>query len=140
MSDEQHAAIEHLAKDKTIVVTKADKGNAVVEQNIDDYQAIVKTILNDTSKFQILDKDPTKKRETRLQGYLRSLKLAKEVTKAIQPCGSRAGVLYGLPKILKEGAPVRPIISAIGRWPISANSIILVYLTMSSCLSSYTSV
>ena len=114
LSDEQHAAIEHLAKDKTIVVTKADKGNAVVVQNIDDYQAKVMTILNDTSKFQLLNEDPARKRETRLQGYLRSLKLAKEVTKAIQPCGSRAVVLYGLPKIHKGGAPVRPIISAIG--------------------------
>jgi hypothetical protein len=52
LSHEQHAAIEHLAKDKTIVVTKADKGNAVVVQNIDDYQAKVMIILNDTRKFQ----------------------------------------------------------------------------------------
>jgi hypothetical protein len=29
------------------------------------------------------------------------------------PCGSRAGVLYGLPKIHKVGAPLRPIISAV---------------------------
>jgi len=32
------------------------------------------------------------------------------------PCGSRAGIMYGLPKIHKEGAPVRPIISGIGTY------------------------
>ncbi|MBI3220215.1 MAG: MCE family protein, partial [Bacteroidetes bacterium] len=36
-----------------------------------------------------------------------------EVYKRVMPCGSRAGVLYGLPKIHKEGTPLRPIISAV---------------------------
>ncbi len=116
LTDEQHTALKELAHDKTIVVTKADKGNTVVIQNVDDYRKKVLNILDDKSKFQMLDNDPTRKRETRLQGYLRSIKLAKETYKVIQPCGSRAGVLYGLPKIHKEGAPVRPIISAIGTY------------------------
>jgi len=34
----------------------------------------------------------------------------------ITPSGSRAGVMYGLPKIHKENIPVRPIISAIGTY------------------------
>ena len=59
-----------------------------------------------------------------MQGYLRSLhdgkgkaarehRIPVEVYKKIMPCGSRAGVIYGLPKIHKEGTPVRPIISAV---------------------------
>ena len=36
------------------------------------------------------------------------------VYRQIYPSGSKAGVLYGLPKIHKAGTPVRPIISAIG--------------------------
>ena len=41
------------------------------------------------------------------------MSVTKEVRKKITPCGSRAGIMYGLPKIHKEGAPLRPIISAI---------------------------
>ncbi len=89
----------------------------MVIQNMDDYWKKVLNILDDKSKFQMLHNDPTRKRETRLyQGYLWSIKLAKETYKMAQPCGSRAGVLYGLPKMHKEGAPVRPIISAIGTY------------------------
>lgn len=71
-------------------------------------------------KFKLLKENPTKSRETRLQGYLRSLhtekrkdRITDDVYKKIMPCGSRAGVLYGLPKIHKAEAPLRPIISAI---------------------------
>ena len=59
-------------------------------------------------------------REKRLHGYIKKtqkeLELPNEVVNRILPCGSRAGVLYGLPKIHKEGAPVRPIISAISTY------------------------
>ena len=39
-----------------------------------------------------------------------------EVYHRIVPSGSRAGVLYGLPKIHKPDVPVRPIISAVGTY------------------------
>ncbi|CAF1146756.1 unnamed protein product, partial [Brachionus calyciflorus] len=39
--------------------------------------------------------------------------ISDEVLREITPCGSRAGVIYGLPKIHKDGVPLRPIISAI---------------------------
>jgi hypothetical protein len=55
LTDEQHTALKELARDKTIVVTKADKGNAVVIQNVDDYRKKVLNILDDKSKFQVLD-------------------------------------------------------------------------------------
>ena len=34
----------------------------------------------------------------------------------IRPVGSRSGVMYGLPKIHKKDAPIRPIISSIGTY------------------------
>jgi hypothetical protein len=83
---------------------------------VDGYRQKILNILDDKNKFQMLDDDPTRKRETRLQDYLRSIKLEKEAHKMIQPCESRAGVSYGLPKIHKEGAPVRPIISVFGTY------------------------
>lgn len=120
LSVDEREAIVELAKDKTIVISKADKGNAVVVQNIDDYKKKVLELLS-TEKFKKLDKNPTRIRENRLQVYLRTFHPKEEskrripdaVYKKILPSGSRAGVLYGLPKVHKKGSPLRPIISAV---------------------------
>ena len=113
LNEEEHAALENLSKDKSIIITKADKGNAVVIQNVTDYRDKIQAILNQFNKFERLDKDQTVTRENRLNDLITSLKLGKEIKSRILPCGSRAGVLYGLPKIHKEGTPLRPIISAV---------------------------
>ena len=39
--------------------------------------------------------------------------MSNEMFKRVYPTGSRAGVLYGLPEIHKNDAPIRPIISAV---------------------------
>jgi hypothetical protein len=117
LSEEEKRALEDLGKDKSIIISKADKGNAVVIQNVNDYKEKIANILWTDGKFKKLDDDLTRLREQRLQNNLRRLhkanKISAEVYKDILPCGSRAGVMYGLPKIHKDGAPLRPIISAI---------------------------
>jgi len=54
------------------------------------------------------------------------------------PFGSRPGIMYGLPKIHKEGAPVRPIISAIGTYTYKTakylNRILTEYITENDCI------
>ena len=42
--------------------------------------------------------------------------MSEEVYHRTRPVGSRPGVLYGLPKIHKENAPIRPIIAAVGTY------------------------
>jgi len=120
LTDAEHQALEELAKDKSIIITKADKGNAVVIQEKSDYIAKIQQLLLADGKFAQMKEDETIKRELSLQNYLRSLKkeqaIPEEVYKDIYPYGSRAGILYGLPKIHKNGAPIRPIISAIGTY------------------------
>ena len=69
-----------------------------------------------------MNENKTKKREISLQNFIRTLnskiakRLSNEVYKRIMPCGSRAGVMYGLPKIHKSGVPVRPFISAVNTY------------------------
>ena len=52
-------------------------------------------------------------RENSLISYLRNLKrdgiIDAATFRKILPCGSTAGVLYGLPKIHKTGCPFRPL-------------------------------
>ena len=129
LSDEEREALIELAKDKSIVISKADKGNAVVIQNIDDYKRKVSDLLKSDKKFIKLESNPTMKREKALQNYLRKLAVTttsqgkkraffmpNKVYKDVLPCGSRAGVMYGLPKIHKTDTPLRPIISAVNTY------------------------
>ena len=86
LTDEEHEALENLAKDETIIISKADKGNAVVIQNKKDYMQKALDILlvspkfaevKDTSKKKLADYDPayeTINRENKLQTLLRTLK------------------------------------------------------------------
>lgn len=114
-----------LAKDKSIVISKADKGNVMVVQDIADYKQKIRGILATSGKFKLLKNNVTRIRETRLQNYLRSLRAEKDKKKVLRenrietcvynkvlPCCSRAGFI-GLPKIHKPNAPLRPIISAV---------------------------
>ncbi len=121
LTDAEHSALNLLAKDKSIIITKADKGNAVVIQDLSDYTAKVNLLLTTDNKFNKLNDDPTLKREATLQRklyYLHKTKKAfsKIEYKRIYPSGSKAGIIYGLPKIHKEDAPLRPIISSIGTY------------------------
>ena len=69
-------------------------------------------------KFKLLDYNPTIEREKYLASLLcrfqKSGTFDMQTYKDIYPCGSKTGVLYGLPKIHKKENPLRPIISAIG--------------------------
>ncbi len=49
---EEHDALVELAKDRMIVISKADKGAAVVVQNIEDYRTKMMGIVNTPGKFQ----------------------------------------------------------------------------------------
>jgi len=123
LTDEEHTALKSLSEDKTIVISKADKGNAVVIQDIVDYRSKILELLQKDGKFKKLKTDETITRERKLCEYLRSFtqikrpkKLSVTDYKRIMPCGSKAGVMYGLPKIHKENCPLRPIISAVGTY------------------------
>jgi hypothetical protein len=61
-----------------------------------------------------LAKDPTEKVERKTSLLLKTSTLAEEVCKPWRPAGTRPPRLCGLPKIHKEGFPLRPIVSNIG--------------------------
>jgi len=81
--------------------------------------------VNDNTKFNKINSDPTHLRERQLQRFLRKLKgkglISNELYNDIYPSGSQPARMYGLPKLHKvtnncTQIPFRPIVSSLGTY------------------------
>ena len=85
--------------------------------NQSDYTAKMEALLED-SAYRRLKHDPTTKVETRIALALKELEqkghLSTKQRLFLAPSFTSAPQIYGLPKVHKEGTPLRPIASAIG--------------------------
>ena len=115
------ATLKKLKSDPNIVVLKSDKGNAIVILNKQDYHSKMNNILSDTSKFKLITDDLFNvliTKEDKINRLLSKLKKGKEISDCefsqMYATGTLPGILYGLPKIHKNGTPLRPILSEIG--------------------------
>ncbi len=110
--------LKKINKDKSIIITRPDKGNGVVILNKKDYIDKTESILNDKSKFKLVNGDWFKyiiSLEDKLNRNLRKIKnkLTDTTYNFLFASGSTPGILNGLPKVHKDGCPIRPILSAI---------------------------
>ena len=100
-----------------VLLIKADKGNTVVIIDKAKYIEGMDAILSDESKFEPVENDTTLDRQAKLQLWLRNniknIVSEKEYNDMYPTCANLP-VLYGLPKIHKDGTPMRPILSMIG--------------------------
>ena len=117
LTKEEMNGLIDLKRDRSIVVCKGDKGNCVVLLRKSDYIVELENLLNDNTKFRLLDEDPTIKREEKLIRYLRKLKSEGSITNKLydklRPSGSQPARFYGLPKVHKTNHPLRPICASI---------------------------
>ena len=81
--------------------------------NTSDYKQKISSLLED-SAYRTLTKDPTDSIERKTILLLKKSSPTEETRQQLCPAGSRPPRLYGLPKIHKEGVPLRPIVSNIG--------------------------
>ena len=114
-------ALKSLSKKENLIITRPDKGNGVVLLNKDSYLEKMTTILNDASKFSQVTSDVFAfllKMEDKVNRLLRKFRANNIISDStfynLYCSGSRPGVMYGLPKVHKEGCPIRPILAAIG--------------------------
>ena len=114
-------ALKALRSDKSIIITRPDKGRGTVILDKDEYISKVETILSDTTKFKCITDDPFKyitkledKLARLLRKYLKLKLITKEIFNYLFSSGSTLGILYGLPKTHKVDNPIRPILSTIG--------------------------
>uniref|UniRef100_H3A900 Uncharacterized protein n=1 Tax=Latimeria chalumnae TaxID=7897 RepID=H3A900_LATCH len=109
--------LKRLRKDPDIVILKADKGGVTVINKL-NYVAITMELLGDTSTYWILQKDPTKSITNKVVNKILDLKRQDKFCVGeygrVYPHAPVPPRFYGLPKIHKEGNPLRPIVSNIG--------------------------
>lgn len=109
----ERRAIRELRLNKDIVVLPADKGNATVVMDRKEYSQKTNSLLEDAT-YRKMAKDPTKVIERKISEAIKTSTIPKDDQKGLIPKESTTPRLYCLPKVHKEGIPLRPIVSAIG--------------------------
>ena len=129
-------AVKSLSSNKSIHVTKPDKGQGVVILNSNDYKNKVLDVINDTNTFSIVDIPEQQliiKLEDKLNNQLRKLKSANRISESMYSAtyssGSNIGYLYGLPKVHKPNCPIRPILSACTSHNFQLSKAIIPYIS-----------
>ncbi|BHF79179.1 hypothetical protein SprV_0602229800 [Sparganum proliferum] len=111
-------ALRKLKADKEIVIVPADKGRSTVVLDRTDYLQKAKNLREDRQFYVPCETNPVKTLTREISATL----LALENSGAITPTDRRMARaqetalarFYGLPKVHKEGAPLRPIVSLKG--------------------------
>ncbi|BHF57347.1 hypothetical protein SprV_0100028800 [Sparganum proliferum] len=111
-------ALRELKADKDIAIVPADKGRSTVILDRTDYLQKAKNLLEDRQCYVPCGTNPVKTLTREINATL----LALENSGAITPTDRRMARaqetalarFYGLPKVHKEGAPLRPIVSLRG--------------------------
>ena len=114
---EERKAIDELRKDETKMILTVDRGVSMVILNRDDYSQKAEGLLQE-SAYRPIPNDPTNKYKNKLIALLKTIKTGggiNETTyKRLYPTGAGSPKFYRLPKMHKEGTPLRPIVSSIG--------------------------
>ena len=109
--------ITELKKDPTRMILTADKGVSLVVMDTEAYNKEAEELLQQ-STYKPIPTDPTSRYKNKLINILKSIKaeggISEAVYKTLYPTGAGSPKFYGLPKIHKEGMPLRPIVPSIG--------------------------
>jgi len=115
LSPSERFAIKSLRNREDIVVLPSDKGRVTVVMDKTCYEEKVSSLLSDRSTYCVVKNDPTGGIETRMNNLLRKFHKESKIDESLYSrlrCSSgRIPLFYGLPKIHKEGIPLRPIVS-----------------------------
>ncbi|MCP4473778.1 MAG: hypothetical protein GY821_04275 [Gammaproteobacteria bacterium] len=127
LSIAQMKALKSLKSDSSIIIAKADKGNATVLMNSVDYREKINNLLSDAATYQEIPLRTNSNPQTRvnslgqeLNNTLRDLlkinRISEEEKTSMMFHSGVPSRFYGLPKIHKPGIPLRPIVSAVNNF------------------------
>lgn len=105
-----------LKRHRNIIITQSDKGNKTVVMYKKEYEEKMENLLQEKTTYRVIRSDPTNKL-TKINNNIVTDLYKKELIdytqKRILTCSAAtAPRIYGLPKIHKEGIPLRPIVSS----------------------------
>ncbi|KAK7893340.1 hypothetical protein WMY93_022492 [Mugilogobius chulae] len=113
ITPEERKALTALQKDHSINILPADKGRCTVILNTTDYEAKINNLLEDTSTYQKLKRDPTSGYKKKVIDCLQKLEKEELIDRPmyyrLYP-GDAIPCIYGLPKVHKQEVPLRPIV------------------------------
>jgi hypothetical protein len=110
----EHEAIKNLRNNKNIVILKADKGGATIVMNRMDYNTKMREHLTTTGSYKKLENNPISKVIKEVKKAIKASNLDETMKKRLTPSCLITPRIYRLPKIHKEGVPLRPIVNTIG--------------------------
>ena len=117
ISREEKKALKELREDQDRMVLTADKGVALVVMDQKEYQDKVEVLLA-TLADRTIKEDHTIKFKAQLIQEIRRIKretnMGEGMYRSMYPTSCTTPKFYGLPKIHKTGAPLRPIVSSRG--------------------------
>ncbi|RLU24139.1 hypothetical protein DMN91_004349 [Ooceraea biroi] len=107
-----------LNDNRDLFVTKADKGNVTVVMDRCSYFTRMNELLDDQTTYKKLVKDPTNRLMSKVNDlvkiWLSSGLIDESTHKWLRVTSCNLSRSYGLPKIHKDGYPLRIIVSTIG--------------------------
>lgn len=134
LKKEEITALRSLKINKDIIVIRADKGGAICVLDKEEYMNKIFQMLNDEQVYTLAQFDDTIKIKNECDSLINELyntgfltyKQRKYLTNFTPKCPR----FYGLPKIHKEGCPLRPIVSQIDGPTKGLNLLLDTYLTV----------
>ena len=117
ITPEEREALRGLRGKEDVVIVPADKGNATVLMDRDEYVRKALTII-EHKPFEVVRRCPARQIETTLNKFLWRLFQERRITKPLYDRlhASECPLprFYGMAKIHKPEVPLRPVISAVG--------------------------
>ena len=118
LSKAELSALQDLKEMDNIIITKADKGGAVVIQDVGAYIQEANRQLSDANFYRKLSENPTSEHAALVENALDDLKqrnlLDGRTADKLKPVNPNTPKLYLLPKVHKDNNPGRPVVSAVG--------------------------
>ncbi|XP_055543625.1 uncharacterized protein LOC129729166 [Wyeomyia smithii] len=112
-----HVSKKFIRENPDLCVVTADKGNKTVIMKREDYESKMRALIDDIDTYERIDADWTSKIQTKNNTLVKSLfdqKMIDQPTKnRLTTYNATCPKIYGLPKIHKDGNPLRVILSCI---------------------------
>ena len=117
LSKKEEDALQNLSKRDDIIITKADKGGAVVIVDVDDYIQEANRQLDNKEFYKKLTIDTTEISRIKVNRTINELKsshlLNEKIANDLLSSEAKTPQFKMLPKVHKEGNPGRPVVSSI---------------------------